>query len=104
MALPDGGKLTARKLSFAYDGRTVLRDVDLDVAPGEIVGLLGPNGSGKSTLIKVLSGVHRSYEGSARVRRPRSPRLSSSRTRPAHRRRATRAVVQLFLHGARDRA
>ena len=63
--MPDGGNLSARRLSFAYDGRTVLRGLGLDVAPGEIVGLLGPNGSGKSTLIKVLTGVHRAYEGSA---------------------------------------
>jgi ABC-type sugar transport system ATPase subunit len=37
----------------------VLRKVDLDVAPGEIVGLLGANGSGKSTMVKVLTGVYR---------------------------------------------
>jgi iron complex transport system ATP-binding protein len=63
----DGGRLAARELSFAYDGRAVLRRIDLSVAPGEIVGLLGPNGSGKSTLIKVLTGLHRDYEGSATI-------------------------------------
>jgi iron complex transport system ATP-binding protein len=65
MASSDGGRLAARELSFAYAGRIALRGVDLTVAPGEIVGLLGPNGSGKSTLIKVLTGVQRSYDGSA---------------------------------------
>jgi len=65
MGSSDVGCLAARELSFAYDARTVLHGVDLTVAPGEIVGLLGPNGSGKSTLIKVLTGVQRSYDGSA---------------------------------------
>jgi iron complex transport system ATP-binding protein len=44
-------------VSAAYDGAQVLHDVDLTVAPGEMVGVLGPNGSGKSTLLRVLSGV-----------------------------------------------
>jgi iron complex transport system ATP-binding protein len=65
MASPEAGVLAARGLSFAYDGRTAVRSADLTVEPGEVVGLVGPNGSGKSTLIKILTGVHRSYEGSA---------------------------------------
>jgi ribose transport system ATP-binding protein len=39
-------------------GQRALRDVHLDVLPGEIHGLLGQNGSGKSTLIKILAGYH----------------------------------------------
>jgi len=49
--------LSARRLSFRYGERAVLRDVDLDLPSGQVTVLLGPNGSGKSTLIKVLSGV-----------------------------------------------
>lgn len=39
-----------------FDGRRVLRGLDLDVQPGTILGLMGRNGSGKSTLIKCLLG------------------------------------------------
>jgi cobalamin transport system ATP-binding protein len=62
-----GAPLAARGLSFSYGSRRALDGVDLDVAPGEVVGVLGPNGSGKSTLVKALSGVLPGYRGSATV-------------------------------------
>ena len=37
------------------DIRTVLESVDLNLNPGEIIGLIGPNGCGKSTLLRILS-------------------------------------------------
>jgi iron complex transport system ATP-binding protein len=57
--------LAAGELRFAYGGREVLRGAGLEVAAGEVVGLLGPNGSGKSTLVKILSGVLQGYGGFA---------------------------------------
>jgi len=49
--------LTARGLTKAYRGRTVVDGVDLAVAPGEVVGLLGPNGAGKTTAFKLILGL-----------------------------------------------
>jgi ABC-type polysaccharide/polyol phosphate transport system ATPase subunit len=49
------------------DWRWALRDVDLEVAPGESIGLIGSNGSGKSTLLKVLCRVMRPHSGSVEV-------------------------------------
>jgi branched-chain amino acid transport system ATP-binding protein len=43
-------------VTAGYQGIVAIRDVDLRVSPGKIVGLLGPNGAGKTTLLKVLSG------------------------------------------------
>jgi branched-chain amino acid transport system ATP-binding protein len=40
-----------------------LSDVDFEVHPGEIVGLIGPNGSGKTTLFNVISGLHKADSG-----------------------------------------
>ncbi len=59
-ALVHSGKtratLTARGLNKRFGGVTAVDDVDLDIEPGEIVGLMGPNGAGKTTVLDVLSG------------------------------------------------
>ena len=46
----------ARAVAKAFAGNAVLNSVDLDLYPGEVVGLLGENGAGKSTLMHILSG------------------------------------------------
>lgn len=51
------------KVSKRFPGVQALRDVSLEVRPGEIHGLLGENGAGKSTLMKILSGVYRKDSG-----------------------------------------
>ncbi len=55
--------LQVEHVSAGYRNRTVLDDLSLGVARGEIVGLLGPNGAGKSTLIRVISGTLRPLAG-----------------------------------------
>jgi simple sugar transport system ATP-binding protein len=47
------------KIQKSFGKVEVLKGVDFDVRPNEIVGLVGDNGAGKSTLIKILTGVHR---------------------------------------------
>ena len=49
--------LECRKLNKNYGGSFALNDIDLQIEPGRIVGLLGPNGSGKTTLIKLVNGL-----------------------------------------------
>ena len=49
--------LECRKLNKNYGGSFALNDIDLQIEPGRIVGLLGPNGSGKTTLIKLINGL-----------------------------------------------
>jgi lipopolysaccharide export system ATP-binding protein len=49
--------LRTQGLTKAYGGRTVVRDIDLEVSSGEIVGLLGPNGAGKTTTFGMVVGL-----------------------------------------------
>jgi iron complex transport system ATP-binding protein len=50
-------QLLMRKVSFSYFNGLVLRDIELNITEGEMVGLIGPNGCGKTTLLKLASGV-----------------------------------------------
>ena len=59
--------LAVRGLSKKYGAKAALSGVDLEVAPGELVGLLGPNGAGKSTLTKIACGLVRPTSGRAEV-------------------------------------
>jgi ABC-2 type transport system ATP-binding protein len=59
--------IAARGLSRAFGGRPALRNVDLDVGEGRIVGLLGPSGSGKTTLIRCVAGLAAPDSGGAWV-------------------------------------
>ena len=61
--------LAARGLRFARAGRVILEDIDLDLAPREIVTVIGPNGAGKTTLVRVLLGLERP-DGGTITRRP----------------------------------
>src|SRR4051794_31998559 len=53
----------------------VLRGVDLEVRPGETLGVMGRNGAGKSTLLKVLCGIYTPDRGHVRLRGPVTPIL-----------------------------
>jgi branched-chain amino acid transport system permease protein len=65
---PQGGPvLTVRGLSKAFGGNRVLEGVDLQVARGELLGLIGPNGSGKTTLLNAITGVEKPDGGSVEL-------------------------------------
>src|SRR5688572_25204987 len=66
-ASPDVPLIAARGISKSFAGVEVLRDVDLDLQPGEIHALLGENGAGKSTFAKILAGVHRPTRGTLQM-------------------------------------
>jgi sulfonate transport system ATP-binding protein len=56
-----------RGLERGYDGKAVLDNLDLDIAPGEFVALLGRSGSGKSTFLRALADIDTEVSGSGMV-------------------------------------
>jgi branched-chain amino acid transport system ATP-binding protein len=62
--MKSAGLLDIRGVCAGYDGTEVLRNIDMAIAPGEIIALLGSNGAGKSTLNRTISGLLRPRAGS----------------------------------------
>jgi ribose transport system ATP-binding protein len=59
--------LDCRRIGVRFGGVVALQDVDFDIRPGEVHGLVGCNGAGKSTLMKVLAGVVPEYTGGIHI-------------------------------------
>jgi iron complex transport system ATP-binding protein len=60
-------KLEANDIAIDFNGVSLLRNVDLSVASGEMVGLIGPNGSGKTTLLRALGNLRRPDAGTVKL-------------------------------------
>lgn len=59
--------LSIQNVSKQYGEKTVLKNVNLDIYPGQVIGYIGPNGAGKSTTVKILTGVIQDYTGTVLV-------------------------------------
>lgn len=59
-----GGRLSLHGVSFAYQsGQPLLKDIELDLVPGQVLALSGANGSGKTTLAQLILGLYRPDSG-----------------------------------------
>lgn len=63
-------------LDFAYNGQTVLSDVNLEVREGDFIAMIGPNGGGKTTLLKLMLGLLKPRRGRIRVMGKPAPLVS----------------------------
>ena len=60
--------IKAHKMSFAYEpSRTIIRDVTLDLGPGDRIGIVGPNGAGKSTLVSLIAQGREPTQGTLKL-------------------------------------
>lgn len=75
------------ELSFGYGNIPVLEKIDLQVQPGEFIGIMGPNGGGKTTLLKLLMGFLSPSQGKVSIfgAPPQEARLKMGYVPQAHR-------------------
>lgn len=60
--------ITIEHLFKNYGNKPVLKDINLQVYSGQVIGYIGPNGAGKSTTVKILCGLITDYEGEVKVK------------------------------------
>jgi ABC-type sugar transport system ATPase subunit len=89
---PAAPAMAVRDISKRFGSVVALRRADLDVYPGEVLGIVGDNGAGKSTLLKILSGIEEPSGGTIEIA-GRPARLAS----PVDARRAGISSVQQDL-------
>src|SRR5215210_811717 len=58
-----GAILRTEKATIRFGGLVAVKELDMDVRPGEIYGLIGPNGAGKTTVFNLLTGVYEPSSG-----------------------------------------
>jgi polar amino acid transport system ATP-binding protein len=96
--------ISVRGLCKDFDGFEVLRDIDLDLAPGTTTCILGPSGSGKSTFLRCLNWLEEPSAGSVHIDGKPNGRSGNGRaTRPMARRElaSTRtSIAMVFQHFA----
>jgi sulfonate transport system ATP-binding protein len=95
--------IRAHGLTQTFGTNHVLRDIDLDVAPGEFIALLGRSGSGKTTLLRLLAGLDVPTAGELRVAQPRAVVFQEPRLLP-WKRTWQNVVLGLGGEGTRERA
>lgn len=78
--VPDASEpvASARTVSARYGDTEVLHNVNVDIAPGDVVALMGRNGAGKSTLLATLVGLRGTSSGEVRVRGTDPARVTST--------------------------
>ncbi len=55
--------INIRNLQKSYGSKEVLKGINLEIYPGQVIGYIGPNGAGKSTTVKILCGLISDYDG-----------------------------------------
>ena len=85
--------LVAQGLAVAHGDQSLFADLDLVVAPGDVIGLVGANGAGKSTLLRVLAGLTASDAGAVTV----SPQEATIGYLPQEADRRAEETVRQFL-------
>ncbi len=59
--------ITMQQLRKSYGNKAVLKGIDLQIMPGQVIGYIGPNGAGKSTTVRILAGLDNQFEGQVYV-------------------------------------
>jgi len=67
LPVPLQGRIDIRSAGFRYGNRAVIRDLNLSIRPGEMIGLVGQSGSGKSTLVNLICRFYDLSEGAIQV-------------------------------------